>query len=119
MKGLSMNELTTTNIPAEVQQKIITAVELKKELERYEAEIKEEMLKVMQDLDLSFIKNDKITITRANRSTYSAEDLAQVDPELTKTVLDTTKVGKLVKLYGKTPKGVEVKNTEYLTWRVK
>lgn len=114
-----MNDLSTTNIPAEVQRKIITAVELKKELEKYEAEIKEEMLKVMQDLDLSFIKNDKITITRASRATFSAEDLSQVDPRLTKVVLDTTKVGQIAKLYGDTPKGVQVKNTEYLTWRVK
>lgn len=114
-----MNELTTTNIPAEVQKKIVTAVELKKELERYEAEIKEEMLKVMNELDLAFIKNDHITISKATRTTYSAEDLEQVDPELTKITLDTTKVGKLAKLYGKLPKGVESKETQYITWRVK
>lgn len=114
-----MNELTTTNIPAAVQQKIITAVELKKELERYEAEIKEEMLKVMQDLDMTIIKNDKITISRATRTTYSAQDLNEVESTYIKPTLDTTKVGQAAKLYGKLPKGIDSKQTEYLTWRVK
>lgn len=111
--------ITTTNVPKSVELKIIAAIELKKELEKYEREIKEELFDAMKAHNILSIKNDSYTVSLAKRTTYSAEDITAVDPKLTKTVLDTTKVSQMAKLYGNTPDGVQAKETEYLTWRAK
>lgn len=61
------------------------------------------------------------SITVAEKTTYSAtdKDLAGVPAKFIKKVLDTTKVAAQVKLSGTLPKGVEAKDTKYLTKRIK
>ena len=108
--------LTKYNVPAEVEKKILAAIELKKELAKYESEIKEELTKAMIDNDIYSIKNDHYSVTLATRTTYKGETL---DPSFTKIVLDTAKVGTFEKLYGELPEGIEKSETKYITWRAK
>lgn len=109
--------LTTSSVPAEVEKKILTAIELKKQLEQYEQEIKEELFEAMKANDITSIKNDKYTVTIAKRTNYKANDVTKVPATLLKLTLDTAKVGQHAKLYGELPDGIETSETEYLTWR--
>ena len=61
------------------------------------------------------------SITIAEKTTYVATDkeLTGVPTKFIKKVLDTQKVSAQVKLSGKLPKGVEAKDTKYLTKRIK
>jgi hypothetical protein len=109
--------ITKYNVPAEIEKKILTAIELKKELERYEAEIKVALKDAMIENDIYSIKNDKYTVTLATRATYKEED--QIPFDFQKVALDTKKVGDYEKLYGEVPKGVKKSETKYITWRAK
>jgi len=109
--------LTKNTVPAEVERKILCAIELKKELAKYEEEIKEELFKAMKEHDIVSIKNDAYSVTLATRTTFKASDA--IPTEFAKTVLDTTKVATHAKLYGEVPAGIETNTTEYLTWRAK
>jgi len=109
--------LTKNTVPAEVERKILCAIELKKELAKYEEEIKEELFKAMKDHNIISIKNDAYSVTLATRTTYKAS--GEVPSDFAKTVLDTTKVSTHAKLYGEVPAGIETNTTEYLTWRAK
>jgi len=109
--------LTKYNVPAEVEKKIVTAIELKKELAKYEAEIKEALTEAMIANDIYSIKNDSYSVTLATRATYKAS--GDVPAEYSKLVLDTTKVGTFDKLYGEVPEGIEKSETKYITWRAK
>lgn len=111
-------EISTTSVPKEIEVKIMAAIDLKKQLEKYEKEIKEELLQAMQDHNILSIKNDNYSITLASRSTYSPAS-SEIPTDFAKTVLDTSKVSTYEKLYGKTPNGVEKKTTNYITWRAK
>lgn len=112
------NAITTNSVPHEIELKIKTAIELKKELEKYEKEIKESLMTAMLQNGITSIKNDKYTVTIANRSSYSL--LSDEMPEaFVKTVLDTTKISLHEKLYGTVPEGVSKKQLTYLTWRAK
>jgi hypothetical protein len=109
--------LTKYSVPAEVEKKIFAAIELKKELAKYEEEIKSELLEAMKKNDIISIKNDLYSITLAKRVSYSAED--EIPTDFSKTVLDTTKVATHAKLYGEVPTGIKSTTTEYITWRSK
>jgi hypothetical protein len=108
--------LTKYSVPKEVEQKILTAIELKKELEQYEVEIKEALMSAMEQNDIYSIKNDRYTVTLATRNNYKA---SEIPAEFQKIVLDTTKVATHDKLYGEVPKGIEKSQTKYITWRAK
>lgn len=110
--------ITQYKVPANVEKKLHAAIELKKELERYEADIKAELLSAMKTHNIISIKNDSYTISLATRTSYTG-DLDFISNEFKKTVLDTTKVAHFVKATGSTPKNIETKQTEYITWRVK
>ena len=109
--------LSTTTVPKEIERKILTAIELKKELEQYEKEIKESLLEAMQANDIYSIKNDKYSVTLVTRKTYKAEGAIPV--EFQKIALDTAKVASTVNLYGEIPKGVTQTETKFVTWRAK
>jgi hypothetical protein len=110
--------LSIYNVPAEIEKKILTAIDLKKQLEQYEREIKDELLVAMADNDIKSIKNDRYTITRATRTTFSG-NVDEVSPDYIKRVVDTTKVGTYAKLYGELPAGIRKSESEYITWRAK
>ena len=110
---------TTYNIPSAVERKILTAIELKKELEQYEKEIKAELQDVMIAHNIKSINNDKYVVSLVERPTYKADDLSTLDPSFIKQSLDTTKVGAYLKLNGSTPEGITTSNTMYVSWRAK
>lgn len=109
--------LTKFNVPQEVEKKILIAIELKKELERYEHEIKEELTEAMEANNIYSIKNDSYTVTLATRKSYKTQD--EVPAEFAKSVLDTAKVSAHIKLHGELPEGVSESETKYITWRAK
>lgn len=108
--------LTKYSAPAEIEKKILTAIELKKELEQYEKDIKEALLEAMEANDIKKIDNPKYYVTLVPKTTYKAVDMAKVDPIMIKTVLDTKKAGEYDTLYGELPDGVEKKQTKYIRW---
>jgi hypothetical protein len=117
MKGLQMNEITKYKVPAEIEKKILTAIELKKELEQYEAEIKNALKEAMEAYDIVSVKNDKYSVTLATRKSYKA--VGEIPKEFTKPTLDTTRVSTYVKLNGEVPEGIEESETKHITWRAK
>lgn len=113
-----MTNLTTNSLPAEIERKLIATIELQKQLEKMESELKTELLDAMKQYDIVSIKNDNYTISRAKRASYKG-DVNSVPVDMLKTSLDTTKIGNFEKLYGELPKGVEKSETEYVMWRTK
>jgi hypothetical protein len=111
--------LTTTTVPKSIEKKILNAIKLKKQLEQYESEIKTELLEAMKDNNIVSIKNDVFTATIAKRTVFSAPEMSNVPSEYKKSVLDNSKCSQHYGLYGSTPEGVEMNETEYLTWRAK
>lgn len=110
-----MNEITTYSVPKEIEKKILTAIELKKELEQYEKDIKTALKEAMEAHDIYSIRNDVFTATLATRKTYKAT--GDIPTEFSKPSLDSSKVSKFVDLYGETPEGIEQSETKYVTWR--
>ena len=109
--------VSTYTVPAEIEKKILTAIELKKELDKYELEIKDDLKKAMIENDVYSIKNDKYSVTLATRNTFKA--VGNIGEEYQKLVLDTSKVSDHYKIYGELPDGVEKSETKYVVWRAK
>jgi len=108
--------LSNNSIPLEIQKNMALAKSLKEQFDAIDKEIREQLLEAMQSHDVYSIKNDKFTITRATRNSYSAENPPK---KFTKSVLDTTKVSDYEKLYGKLPNVIDKTTKEYITWRSK
>lgn len=104
-------------VPKEIEKKILTAIELKKELEQYEKEIKEQLTKAMIENDVYSIKNDSYTVTLATRTTLKAT--GEIPKKYQKITLDSSKAGIDYKLYGEVPEGLTKSETKYITWRAK
>lgn len=104
-------------LPTSLDKKLTEFISLKKQVEEIEAELKSELFAVMKNYNVISIKNDDYTVTLAKRHTYTAQ--GDIPAEFAKTSLDTTKIGKHVKLYGETPIGIDEKTTEYVMWRAK
>ena len=113
-----MTNLTTTSLPAEVERKLIATIELQKQLDKMESELKSELLEAMKQHDIVSIKNENFTISLVTRASYKG-DINSVPVDMLKTSLDTTKVGNFEKLYGQLPTGVDKSETEYVMWRTK
>jgi hypothetical protein len=109
--------VTTYTVPKEIEKKILTAIELKKELEQYEKEIKEQLTEAMIANGVYSIKNESYSVTLATRNTFKA--VGDIPTEFAKTTLDTTKVGSHYKMYGEVPDGIEKTESKYITWRAK
>ena len=113
---MTATSLSKVNVSQDVEKKILTAIELKKELEKYETEIKEALMIAMEQAEVDTIKTDYFTASKITRTTYSAKEIPQ---EFQKVVLDTSKVAKSVTLYGGVPDGIDAKKTTYISWRAK
>lgn len=109
--------ISAYTVPKEVEKKILTAIELKKELEQYEKDIKEQLTKAMIEHDVYSIKSDTYSVTLATRQTFKAT--GDIPKEYQKVSLDTAKVGSDFKLYGELPDGITKSETKYITWRAK
>jgi hypothetical protein len=114
-----MSDITKqdANLPKSLDKKLQDFIKLKKQVDEIEVELKSELFAVMKNYDVISIKNDGYTVTLAKRHNYSV--IREIPSAFSKTVLDTAKVGKHVKLYGETPVGVEQNTTEYIIWRAK
>lgn len=108
--------LSKYNVPAEIAKKIYTAIELKKELAKYEQEIKDALLESMQEYNIKKIDNEDYYVTLVERATYKAENISQVDPDMLKMTLDVKRAGDFDKLNGQLPTGVTKTVTEYIKW---
>ena len=114
---MSKDELSTKNIPLEVERKIATAIAMKKDLDQLEKDIKAQLKEAMEKHNIYSIKNDRFTITLANRTTYKAKDVVPIN--FAKAVLDSSKVSAYETLNGELPEGVEKSESKYITWRAK
>lgn len=110
-------ELVKIGVSSELQKKILTAIELKKELEVYEKEIKDALRLAMEEYEVDSIKTEDFTASMVTRTTYSAS--GEIPKNFQKVVLDTKKVADSVLLYGGVPDGIEAKQTKYISWRAK
>lgn len=113
-----MNKLTTNSLPAKLERKLLSLIETQKELAELEKDFKAELMEAMEKHDIVSIKNERYTITRAERTSYKA-DMDLVAAEFVKPALDTAKVSIYKKLYGEAPEHVTESVTPYITWRVK
>lgn len=80
-----------------------------------EAMIEQNVQKIEFDPEVTGIKG---YITLAERTSYKAEDITEVAPEYTKSVLDTEKVKAQATLTGQLPAGVVESKTNYITKKV-
>lgn len=110
-------EVSTYSIPKMVERKILKSIELKKQLEEQEAEIKAELKRIMEEHNVYSLQSDNYMITLATRNSFRVEDFGKIDKGFLKEALDTTKVGNHDKLYGEPPTGVIKTETKYITWR--
>lgn len=109
-------ELTTYEPSSELQKKILTVKALKKDIAKYEKEIKEEALEAMQKYNVTSVKTDEVTISRSVRNTFTSPEPPRAYTKIVK-ALDTDKVKKEYELTGELPEGIELKSTEYITFR--
>jgi len=114
-----MNDITTYSVPKEIEKKILTAIELKKELDQYEKDIKTALKEAMEQYDIKKIDNDNYYVTLVPKTTYKAKEISGVDPTMIKSVLDTKKAGQYDTLYGELPDGVTKTVTSYIRWDTK
>jgi hypothetical protein len=77
--------------------------------------VEEQMIKH----DVKSIKGDWGSITIAERTNYTAEDIDAVPVKFIKKALDTTKIRAQSKLSGKLPRGITATSKQYLTKRIK
>lgn len=111
--------LTTTSVPKKLEKKVLNVIKMKKQLEEYEKDIKQEIFYAMKDNDITQIKTDKYTFSIVNKINFKTDDITQVDTKCTKVVLDNNKCSQYLGLYGMTPKNVRKEETQYLMWRSK
>lgn len=69
--------------------------------------------------DVQRLEGDWGYITLAERTTYAAEDIMEVDVRYLKSTLDTAKVKAEAVLTGKLPDGVTESKTQYITKKLK
>jgi len=107
-------ELSKYTLTKQLENKIVGAIQLKKELEDRESEIKQELMEAMDKYQVTSIKNPNFTISLVARANYKADGAIPTDFQ--KIVLDTSKVSTHDKLYGQPPKGITKSETKYIKW---
>lgn len=90
-----------------------------KELKAKHDEVVEQIKEAMLANDVQRLEGDWGYITLAERTTYKAPDIMEVDVRYLKSVLDTDKVKAEAVLTGKLPDGVTESKTQYITKKLK
>lgn len=90
-----------------------------KDLKKKHDEALDQIKQAMIDNDVQKIDGDWGYITLAERTSYKAEDIEQVDEKYLKPTLDTAKVKAEAVLTGQLPAGVEESKTQYITKKLK
>ena len=90
-----------------------------KELKAQHDEVVAQVKQAMIDNGVEKLSGDWGSITLAERTTYSAPDMAEIPKNLSKVVLDTSKVKAQHILTSEVPEGVTESKTQYLTKRFK
>lgn len=116
---MATKQIKKYTMPAELKQKLVTAIELKRQLAEFEDELKAELLEAMTKYDIKSISSDEYSVTRQSRASYSTEYLDLVPEEFVKEVLDTTKIGQYKKLYSELPAGVNETVKSFVAFRGK
>jgi hypothetical protein len=125
-----MNEIITTQAktPAEMALKLMKLKELKAEIDSQLKEINAKLLEEMSALGVLTLKTDQMTISRASRTTTKVVNLEEAQMYFKINGLQfatvqtpddvTMNTIKLMVKDGKTPTGVETKETEYVSVRL-
>lgn len=82
-------------------------------------EAENQIKQAMIDNGVQKLEGDWGYITLAERTTYSAEDITEVDKKYLKPTLDTSKVKAQATLTGELPAGVTETKTQYITKKIK
>lgn len=90
-----------------------------KEMKAKHDEIIEKIKEAMIANDVEKIDGDWGYITLAERTSYKAENISEVDEKYLKPTLDTSKVKAEATLTGELPKGVTESKTKYITKKLK
>ncbi len=112
------NELFELQSILQKDSKFRKFIEAQQKLDELQREVWGRVEQAMIDNDITQIKTDDMTISLATRTSFDV-DLDLLPKKYTKTVADTTFIGKAYKLEGKAPKGCTPKQTKYLVKRIK
>jgi len=99
-------------------QKFAKAEAKLKTLQAKHDEVLDKIKQAMIEHNVTKIDGDWGYITLAERKTYKATDVDDVDDKYLKLSLDTKKVAAEATLSGEVPAGVEVVKTQYITKRL-
>jgi hypothetical protein len=95
-------------------------------LKALEKEQKEANALILEAMDIQGIQRIEIDmpgltgyITLAERTSYKADDIMEVEAKYLKSVLDTDKVKAEAVLTGKLPEGISESKTQYITKKLK
>lgn len=109
-----------------IDSKSLVALRKFAKAEKELAELKAKHDTVIEQIKAAMIENnvqridgDWGYITLAERTTYKAEDIDEVDEKYTKPALDTAKVKAEAVLTGQLPAGVTESKTQYITKKLK
>lgn len=111
-----MTKLSTNSVPKTLEKRILTAIKMKQELDQFERELKDELMKAMKDNDVTKIDSGSYYVTLVGRSNFKIVDSEKVSDDFWTQSLNSRAVSAYDKLYGKAPDGVEKSTTEYLRW---
>ena len=100
-------------------KKFVKAETELKALKEKHDEVIEKVKQAMIDNGVTKIDGDWGYITLAERTTYKAENIDEVDEKFIKPSLDTTKVKAEAVLTGQLPAGVTESKTQYITKKLK
>lgn len=90
-----------------------------KEMKAKHDEVVDQIKAAMIENGVTRLDGDWGYITLAERTTYKAPDIMEVDVKFLKSVIDTDKVKAEATLTGKLPDGVEESKTQYITKKLK
>jgi len=113
-------EQALQTLAAELQQspKFAQFIEAQKNFKELESSVWKNIETVMIENDVMSIKNDKVTLSIANRVSFDI-DMAKLPAKYIKQVPDTTLITGTFKLEGKPVRGTKPKYTKYLVKRIK
>ena len=113
------DEMQQLQTELEQDPKFQRLLELQRTVPKQMDEAWDKVFEVMEANDVKSIKGDWGSVTVVEREFYKATDLDKIDDTLTKTQLDTKKVGAYSKLNGKLPDGVTSTTKRYLMKKIK
>lgn len=100
-------------------RKFAAAEAMYKEMKAHHDTLIAQIMEAMQTNGVTRLDGEWGYITLAERTTYKADDITEVDEQYLKPTLDTTKVKAQAVLTGALPAGVTESKTQYITKKLK